>query len=399
MIFSIFLLFAVYIVVSCDAQTTGDGNSKKVAKKHAAENMLNELNKLPPLGCSEPASAGRRNVRALKRNLLGNSRQQVQAMNPRRRATNLVKGADTLGCQLLQDDGDTNNPVAALLRVQQLAKQIEPVYTVVEEHGQGRRKEFVMEVNCGVRSARGSGCSKKIAKRIAAKEMLDQLDESGVASAASGEFIIQLSPSSSEKARKVTFTESKALNENANQIGRQLVPGILLMSPESEWPTPHSPAGQLWADRLTNGVPVSRSYFAGKQHSTPSSFNPSKTAAIAKELLDGGKSPTAEAIRKQSSPAKPRTLVADDKSGISDVSPSKIEPNNNSITESKNPSHGGIRAADQLLYLADLLKFEVFHCLTYHVSWLMRLVLIHFAGISRHRFNSTISPRVITATI
>lgn len=218
--------------------------------------MLNELNKLPPLGCSEPASAGRRNVRALKRNLLGNSRQQVQAMNPRRKATNLVRGADTLGCQLLQDDGDTDNPVAALLRVQQLAKQTEPVYTVVEEHGQGRRKEFVMEVNCGVRSARGSGCSKKIAKRIAAKEMLDQLDESGVTSAAGGEFIIQLSPSSSEKARKVTFTESKALNENANQIGRQLVPGILLMSPESEWPTPHSPAGTVELNRS-----VSRSYF------------------------------------------------------------------------------------------------------------------------------------------
>lgn len=202
-----------------------------MAKKHAAENMLNELNKLPPLGSSEPASAGRRNVRALKRNLLGNSRQQVQTVNPRRKASNLVKGSDTVGSPLLQDDSDSNNPVAALMRVQQLSKQTEPIYTVVEEHGQGRRKEFVMEVNCGVKSARGTGCSKKIAKRIAAQEMLEQLGHSGGATS-TGEFIIQLSPSSSEKSRKVTFTEPKVLNEN--QIGRQLVPGILLMSPESE---------------------------------------------------------------------------------------------------------------------------------------------------------------------
>lgn len=44
-----------------------------------------------------------------------------------------------------------------------------------------------------------------------------------------------------------------------------------------------------------------------------------------------------------------------------EVSPSKIEPNNNNIVETKTApqSHGGIRATDQLLYLADLLKFEV----------------------------------------
>lgn len=216
------------------SQTTGDGNSKKVAKKHAAENMLNELNKLPPLGSSDPTSStGRRNVRALKRNLLANNRQQVQTGNPRRKATNLVKD-DMLGCQLLQDDVDSGNPVAVLMRLQQLSKQAEPIYTVVEEHGQGRRKEFVIEVNCGGASARGSGSNKKAAKRIAAKELLEQMGYSS-STTNSGEFIIQLSPNTSEKMRKVTFSEAQVLAENVNQIGRQLAPGILVISsPESE---------------------------------------------------------------------------------------------------------------------------------------------------------------------
>lgn len=91
--------------------------------------------------------------------------------------------------------------------------------------------------------------------------------------------------------------------------------------------------------------------------STHSSLNHTKTAAIAKELLDAGKSPTtADTMRKQVSPAKPKKLVMDE--NPTELSPSKIEQNNNSITESKNHSHG-IRAADQLLYLADLLNFEV----------------------------------------
>lgn len=87
-------------------------------------------------------------------------------------------------------------------------------------------------------------------------------------------------------------------------------------------------------------------------------MNHTKTAAIAKELLDGEKPTTAETIRNQSSQATPNTLRMDDKTITSDLSPSKIEQNNNSINESKNSTHG-IRAADQLLYLADLLQFEV----------------------------------------
>lgn len=85
------------------------------------------------------------------------------------------------------------------------------------------------------------------------------------------------------------------------------------------------------------------------------------TATIAKELMDAGKSSTAEAIISQKSPVK-KVAVAESV----ETSPSKIEPNNNNIGEAKPSSqpqsHGGIRATDQLLYLADLLHFEVFLC-------------------------------------
>lgn len=83
------------------------------------------------------------------------------------------------------------------------------------------------------------------------------------------------------------------------------------------------------------------------------------TATIAKELMDAGKSSTAEAIISQKSPVK-KVAVAESV----ETSPSKIEPNNNNIGEvkpsSQPQSHGSNRATQQLLYLADLLHFEVF---------------------------------------
>lgn len=91
------------------------------------------------------------------------------------------------------------------------------------------------------------------------------------------------------------------------------------------------------------------------------------TATIAKELMDAGKSSTAEAIISQKSPVK-KVAVAESV----ETSPSKIEPNNNNIGEvkpsSQPQSHGGNRATQQLLYLADLLHFEVFLCKLFFYS-------------------------------
>lgn len=96
------------------------------------------------------------------------------------------------------------------------------------------------------------------------------------------------------------------------------------------------------------------------KNSNQSGINYTTTATIAKELLDAGTSPTAEAIINQNSPVK-KPPIEEIKATVVAVSPSKIEANNNNIDETKQTTQtqGGIRATDQLLYLADLLKFQV----------------------------------------
>lgn len=94
-----------------------------------------------------------------------------------------------------------------------------------------------------------------------------------------------------------------------------------------------------------------------------SGINYTTTATIAKELLNAGTSPTAEAMISKTSPVKAKAPTEEVKpTAVAEVSPTKMETNNNNVGETKQPatqSHGGIRATDQLLYLAQLLKFEV----------------------------------------
>lgn len=94
-----------------------------------------------------------------------------------------------------------------------------------------------------------------------------------------------------------------------------------------------------------------------------SGINYTTTATIAKELLNAGTSPTAEAMISKTSPVKAKAPTEEVKpTVVAEVSPTKMETNNNNVGETKQPatqSHGGIRATDQLLYLAQLLKFEV----------------------------------------
>lgn len=210
--------------------------------------MLNELKKLPPLRVANELQAnGRRKNVGAKRIATTNSRQQVQQINPRRKgAAVLIKdnmiNTSTLSTETATpaDDSDVSNPISVLLRIQQANKQPEPIYTVVEERGQGRRKEFVMQANCSGFTGLGVGNSKKLAKREAAKSVLDQM---GYVENASVNVVASQAVNVNDKSRKVTFTETKVYTENAGQVGgaagRQLVPGILLMKgPEnnrSEW--------------------------------------------------------------------------------------------------------------------------------------------------------------------
>lgn len=64
---------------------------------------------------------------------------------------------------------DEINPISQLIQIQQARKEKEPVYTVVDERGTARRREFVIEVSAGGLTASGTGPNKKLAKKIAAE--------------------------------------------------------------------------------------------------------------------------------------------------------------------------------------------------------------------------------------
>lgn len=213
------------------SQTTGEGNSKKVAKKHAAESMLNELKKLPPVHrATADQSARRKNVGGKR--IATNSRQQVQQFSGRRKtaATPITEvgtssvNVSVLSTESASDELDSNNPIVALTRIQQAEKQPQPVYTMTDVRGTGRRKEFVMEVKYNGLTGVGTGVSKKMAKREAAKHLLAQLSEDGAGP--------EPPTSQTDKARKVTFSEARGYSE-AQSVGgtggRQIVPGLLHM--------------------------------------------------------------------------------------------------------------------------------------------------------------------------
>ncbi|XP_066602861.1 double-stranded RNA-binding protein Staufen homolog 2 isoform X2 [Prorops nasuta] len=215
--------------------TIGEGSSKKVSKKRAAELMLEELKRLPPI----PANMQNRSLR-LKR----------KPPATKKKSRNLIKiysEAETV---------EEVNPVSRLVQIQQAKREREPVYTLIEEKGVPRRREFIMEVKMGQYSAQGMGPSKKLAKRAAAEALLSQLGYSRPQpqpvkpSIKTGD-----SENTESKPRKVTFLEDDQVNEVQNHsvggtIGRQLVPGLLLVDGGQDNKINSGPSVQIIAEEL-----------------------------------------------------------------------------------------------------------------------------------------------------
>ena len=51
------------------------------------------------------------------------------------------------GLGLPPDNSQTINPISRLIQIQQAKKEKEPVYTLIDERGMPRRREFVIQVS------------------------------------------------------------------------------------------------------------------------------------------------------------------------------------------------------------------------------------------------------------
>uniref|UniRef100_A0A6I8NE58 Double-stranded RNA-binding protein Staufen homolog 1 n=1 Tax=Ornithorhynchus anatinus TaxID=9258 RepID=A0A6I8NE58_ORNAN len=250
----------------------GEGKSKKISKKNAAIAVLEELKKLPPLPT-------------------------VEKMKPRikKKTKSIVKLPTS------PEYGQGMNPISRLAQIQQAKKEREPEYLLVTERGLPRRREFVMQVKIGVHTTEGAGTNKKVAKRNAAENMLELL----------GFKVPQPQPpkpalKTEEKTpvkkpgdgRKVTFFEPGCGDENVTN------------NKDDEFRMPYLSHQQLPAGILPMVPEVAQAVGASQGHHTKEfsrvAPNPAKatvTAMIARELLYGGTSPTAETILKNNNPS------------------------------------------------------------------------------------------------
>uniref|UniRef100_A0A674I4P8 Staufen double-stranded RNA binding protein 1 n=1 Tax=Terrapene triunguis TaxID=2587831 RepID=A0A674I4P8_9SAUR len=284
----------------------GEGKSKKISKKNAAIAVLEELKKLPPLP-------------------------MVEKMKPRikKKTKSIVK------LQTSPEYGQGMNPISRLAQIQQAKKEKEPEYMLITERGLPRRREFVMQVKVGMHTAEGMGTNKKVAKRNAAENMLELL----------GFKVPQPQPpkpalKTEEKTpvkkpgdgRKVTFFEPGTEETSAS-------------NKDDEFRMPYLSHQQLPAGILPMVPEVAQAVGANQGHHTKefnrAAPNPAKatvTAMIARELLYGGTSPTAETILKNNNspgyvPHGPLTRPSEQLDYLSSVQGIQVEykdfPKNN----------------------------------------------------------------------
>ncbi|KAK9718980.1 Double-stranded RNA binding motif [Popillia japonica] len=196
----------------------GEGNGKKKSKKRAAEKMLEQLAKFPPLP-----------------NMTNNTQLKKKRVANKKKTRNLIK----VNADKSTEYTEEINPISRLIQIQQANKEKEPDYTVIEERGAPRRREFVIQASVNGVACNGVGPNKKIAKRSAAQALLNALgygNPNSTTPAKPNNIINKIEKEAAEnveKPRKVTFLEEKQDPPVGGSCGRQLVPGLLLVGDQS----------------------------------------------------------------------------------------------------------------------------------------------------------------------
>ncbi|KAM6977111.1 double-stranded RNA-binding protein Staufen homolog 2 isoform 1-T1 [Aplochiton taeniatus] len=260
----------------------GEGNSKKLSKKRAALSILQDLKKLPFIPVVEKPK-----------------------LHYKKRPKTILKTGP--------DYGQGMNPISRLAQIQQAKKEKEPEYQLLSERGMPRRREFVMQVKVSGELATGTGPNKKVAKRNAAEAMLLQL---GYKASTCPQSPTEMD-NKGWNGQKAPFTEATSNTQK----------GLLHLSPDvyQEMEASRKQGGGQGPGALINYLtpndlgpcsaplaPAAHPSYYGQPPtaSSSSASSSSPTAAIARELLLNGSSPTAEAMGlKGKSPALPCVSV------------------------------------------------------------------------------------------
>ncbi|XP_075150226.1 tripartite motif-containing protein brain tumor isoform X3 [Haematobia irritans] len=166
-------------------ETVAEGTGKKISKKKAAQKMLDELNKLPPV--VTPTTSPTKRVKtkgAAPRKSAGPSSHSSKVANTSENKEATPRGRDKSkkrSSTSADTESDPSNPITKLIELFQHNKEKEPTFKLINEGGKerARQRQFVVEVSANDITARGVGNSKKSARRNAAQNFLMSLGLDG----------------------------------------------------------------------------------------------------------------------------------------------------------------------------------------------------------------------------
>ncbi|XP_017049808.1 maternal effect protein staufen isoform X2 [Drosophila ficusphila] len=341
--------------------TEGEGNGKKVSKKRAAEKMLVELQKLPPLTPTKQTPLKRIKVKTPGKNGVAAAGAEGAALvgkPERRKRLNPPKDK-------LVDLDDADNPITKLIQLQQTRKEKEPIFELIAKNGNetARRREFVMEVSASGSTARGTGNSKKLAKRNAAQALLELLEADEFNP--SNETESSEDGSTSATVSVVTPPEVEATAEAevpmvATPVGP--MPGILILR-QNKKPKKRDQVIVAKANVESKGEEDKKEETVAEEKSSAngtsgdSSSDSQSTEAASESALNTSSGSNTSGVSSNSSNVG--TCNAGNKENTSSNTGNGSSNTENSSTSTSSTPSTGVHMKEQLLYLSKLLDFEV----------------------------------------
>ncbi|XP_030369928.1 maternal effect protein staufen [Scaptodrosophila lebanonensis] len=342
--------------------TEGEGNGKKISKKRAAEKMLTELQKLPPLTPTKQTPMKRIKVKTPGKGAAAaaSNGQGATAATPPAKGERRKRASNTTKEKTVELD-DAENPITKLIQLQQNRKEKEPIFELVAKNGNesSRRREFVIEVSANGNTARGTGNSKKLAKRNAAQALLELLENTENVPSSEAEHVIE-NDSAAAVAPLPAIESVAGLDVPMVSTPAGPVPGILILRQNKKAKKKDISA------IVKNNVELKEEAIV----EATTAKTATSTIAIADESKDNTNNEsnppeaTTESVLNTSTGSN-TSGVSSNSSNATGSSNGKNNSSNagNSCSSTSGNSGGavggGVHMKEQLLYLSKLLDFEV----------------------------------------